>query len=334
MQSKVKIIFGIIVALAFFFTVGHFFLVFKGKSIVEKQIENILHKKVTIERFDIKPLFMIEMNNVAIKDFGQIDNISISPNMFGFLLGRASFDSIRIINPHLEFKKDKLQEQVEGAPAEAQKAAQEAPAQANIPQMPLAVKSLVIKNGVIDYADKTIGDNGLTVTVKNLNFSLGNLKIPPDSGNLKFDLTARIPWHKDQEEGVIESSGWLNLQKKNMQAKIKITGIDAVYLYPYYASWININLEKARIKKAKLNFTSDITGKDNDMVAKCHLELVDIQRENLPEGKDESKAEKIAKVVFGLFSAMNEKIVADFTIPTKMDRPEFKVKDIRMGLGG
>jgi len=89
-------------------------------------------------------------------------------------------------------------------------------------------------------------------------------------------------------------------------------------------------LEKARIEKAKLNFTSDICGINNNLTAQCHLELTDIVRRPRAPEEPQEKAERIADAVLGIFKAMDQgKIVLDFTIRTKMDKPVFGFGDIR-----
>jgi hypothetical protein len=94
-----------------------------------------------------------------------------------------------------------------------------------------------------------------------------------------------------------------------------------------------VDLEKARIESAKLNFSSNIHGIDNKVTAECHLELTDIVRKPRPPEENQEKAEKLADTVLDAFRAMNQgKIVLDFTIRTKMDRPEFGFGSIKMAV--
>jgi hypothetical protein len=112
---------------------------------------------------------------------------------------------------------------------------------------------------------------------------------------------------------------------------LKITDIDGVYLYPYYSSWVDLG--KARVDKAKLNFTSNIEGLDNNLTAQCHLELTDIVRKPRSSDEAEGKVERIASAVLEIFRALNQgKIVLDFTVRTKMDRPEFGFGNIKMAV--
>ena len=115
-----------------------------------------------------------------------------------------------------------------------------------------------------------------------------------------------------------------------MRASVNVKNIDGIYLYPYYANWVD--LEKSRIQQAKLNFSSEITGRNNDIAADCHLELTDIVFRPKEEQEQEEKAHKIATVVLDLFKALDGKITLDFTVKTKMDRPMFGFENIRMAV--
>jgi len=113
------------------------------------------------------------------------------------------------------------------------------------------------------------------------------------------------------------------LFKKDMQATLKISGIDAVYLHTYYSHWLK-DLDEARIEKAKLNFSSEIHGLSNNVTADCHVELVDMVRKPLELGQSEEKSSKITNVVLDNFKTMDQgKVELNFTIKTKMDSPQF-----------
>jgi len=185
----------------------------------------------------------------------------------------------------------------------------------------LVIKNLNIKDGEMDFYDRTLPGDGIKIIFKEINFHLTDLYIYPRSAVTNFELTARIPWLQGQEEGKIEAKGWVNLFKKDMQATVKINDIDGVYLYPYYAQWVD--LEKTRIQSAKLNFISNIKSTDNNLAAECHLELNDIVFKQREE-EEMSKAEKIASAVLDIFKALNKgKVVFNFTIKTRMTSPEF-----------
>ncbi len=110
---------------------------------------------------------------------------------------------------------------------------------------------------------------------------------------------------------------------------MEVKDIDGIYLYPYYSRWVD--LQASRIREAKLQFRSDITGLNNDVEAKCHLELTDIVFRSREEAEEEDRAYKIATAVLDILRALDQgKISLNFTIRTKMDNPQFGFDNIRM----
>ena len=107
-----------------------------------------------------------------------------------------------------------------------------------------------------------------------------------------------------------------------MGATLNVRDIDAVYLYPYYSLWVDLG--KARIERAKLNFSSEINGLNNEVTADCRLELSDMVRKPLEIGELEAKASKITNAVLDRFKEQdNGSVKLNFVIRTKMDSPQF-----------
>jgi len=309
------------------YSAAYIFLIFKGKALIIKQLTDITHKKVSIGYFDIAPPLSIEMKNLDIEGMAKVEAISISPSILGFITGNLALNNIRIIKPQFTYEKT-LPKTAESPTASAGNAISAAQPP-KIGRLRMIIKKINIKDGRLELLDRTIGENGMKITVKDIYFDLDNLYLLPRSVITNFELKAKVPWQDSGEEGKIEAEGWLNLFKKDMQATLKIEDIDGVALYPYYSKWVD--LEKARIQKAKLNFSSEIQGLNNNVTANCHLELTDIVRRPLETEESEQKAARIADAVMEIFKALNQgKIVLNFTIKTKMDRPEFGIGNIKM----
>lgn len=317
MELGKKIITLGIAVLIIFFIAAHLFLNFRGRDLIIRNLENLTHKKVTVNYFRVGLPLNLELKNLNIQDVAVIDKVFISPSLLGILTGRLIFSDLRIIRPEFTYEKISL------ANKDAPLSQTFAPTTKKFFPS-LFFKRIRIEKGKINFIDHTAGRDGIQLTVKDLFFNLSNFYTQPHPGVINFELSGKIPWQKDsgEEEGKVELLGWLDLFRKNMEASLKITDIDGIYLYPYYSQWVD--LEKARIEKAKLNFNSDIHGLNNNLTAECHLELTDLVfKPRLPEEEME-KAEKIATAVIDIFKALNQgKIVLDFTIRTKMDRPEF-----------
>ncbi|MFH1199093.1 MAG: DUF748 domain-containing protein, partial [Candidatus Omnitrophota bacterium] len=272
MKLWIKILLIVIVALTLLFSATYIFLAFKGKATIIRQLENLTRKKASIGYFGITPLLNLDIKNLEIKDTLKVDSISITPSILGLLTAKIALDNLRIVKPEFTYEKTlpkapELAAATTPAPAATVKPKEK-------PPLRLIIRKINVKNGKIDFIDRTVGEEGIKITVQDINFNLTNLYIFPRSVITNFEFNGRIPWQQGGEEGKIEAEGWLNLFKKDIQATLKIKDIDGIFFYPYYSNWVD--LEKARIEKAKLNFTSNIHGLNNDVAADCHLELTDI----------------------------------------------------------
>ncbi|MGB4521317.1 MAG: hypothetical protein WBI28_05240, partial [Candidatus Omnitrophota bacterium] len=200
-----KIIFIGVVLVILFFSAAYIFLLFQGNAIIVNQLQSLLKKKVSISHFAIGPLFMLQIENLQIEGMGKIDNVSISPSVIGFLSGNLAFSNVRLKNPELTFEKFVSKKSGAGIATVADEVfttplatavsttggnVSVAINQPKINQMNLIFKHIRIQNGTIIYIDHTAGEEGIKLTLKDLNFNLSNLYIMPRSTMTEFELTA------------------------------------------------------------------------------------------------------------------------------------------------
>lgn len=194
----------------------------------------------------------------------------------------------------------------------------------------VTIRHFRVKDSTVIFTDKSVKSSKAKVTIENLNAHIENLAFPIDESNIvSFDVTGNMPWESNGKvtQGRISATGWINLYKRDIQAKLEVKDIDGVSLYPYYDKWVD--LEKARIQQAKLRFNSDITGTGGEVKAECHLELTDLVFRPKESGEKEEKAHRIATVVLSMFNEMGGKVAVDFTFKTRMERPNFNLESIR-----
>ncbi|MBU1726557.1 MAG: DUF748 domain-containing protein [Candidatus Omnitrophica bacterium] len=332
MKRFVKILTIIILPLAIIFISAYLYLALQGKPIAESNLTKLLGTKVKIDYLGLIPPCNLIIKDIRIEGFGKIESIFISPSIPYFAFGSIAFNKIVINNPEFEiertpppvsqFKKLPVLPSMDMLRKRPSKSGEKGP-------LNLILKRLVIKGAKVNFIDQAVGPNGVKITLKDVNFELTNFYTFRAPGVANFKLSGKIPWREGKIQGRIALNGWLNAETKDMLATLKIEDIDGIYLYPYYSKWVN--LEKARIESAALNFSSNIHGFNNEVAAQCHLELTNIVRRPLKEGESEEKASKVTNAVLDIFRTMDQgKIVLDFTVKTKMNKPEFGFGDIRM----
>jgi hypothetical protein len=341
MKLWIKILIAILIILLLFSMAAYIFVVIKGKALLVQKLQDVFKKEVSVGQLGVKIPLNIEIRDLKIKELANISYIYVSPSIFGLLRGGIILNEVMVLRPEVSWQRRlSNQRTIKNNPTdnptnnmEISRALAQTKQILNSPRVrekqvrPIIIKYLSVKDGEVNFYDRTIAEPGIQITLKNVSLDINNLYLYPKSAFTDFQLEAKIPWQEGQAEGMVFASGWMNLYKKDMQARLEIEGIDGVYLHPYYAKWVD--LENARIKEAVLNLTSDIQSQNNDLIAKCRLELTDIKFRPRPPEESEHRAEKITTVVLGIFRALNQgRVVLNFTIRTKMDRPEFKFDTI------
>lgn len=322
-----------------FISLLYVFFMLSIKTIIANKIEQAFGAKTTIEKLNIKPPLNVEIKGFKVEDLIKADYIYLSPSIPSFLFGKLAFNKIRIINPQATYKrtayidepvKDSRAPAVESVPiAESQPPKNTKQAKA----MPVIIKSLKIKSGKLNFIDSTASSGTINFVIEDIEFYLTNFSTGRISPVTNFILRGNISWNTGESDGKILLQGWIDSSKKDMLADLKIENIDAIVFYPYYSTWVD--LEKARIDKAKLNFSSKIQGKNNNATAHCRLELTDIVRKVRPPDESQEKAEMLTDAVLEMFKTMDQgKVVLNFTLNTKMDRPIFGFGDIKQAFEG
>jgi hypothetical protein len=311
----------------------------KGKSLLESKLKDTFQREATVGSVRATlPLNMV-VRDIEVKDLFKIGKAYAKGGAVDIFRKSFSLSELTLKRVEVNFKKSPLPQILpEGLPSSSNTTLAASGRDTTISTrlakeffIPnIVLRHLMISDSILNFIDETPADRSLEIRIEDINIEVENLVFPISRSLItSFTLKGRIPWQEGRKEGKIEVQGWLNFFKKDMQATLKIEDIDGVYLYPYYSQWVD--LEKARIESAKLNFTSNISGLNNNVTALCRLELIDIVRRQRPEGELGEKAEKITDAVLNIFRALSQgKIVLDFTVRTKMDKPQFGFGDIKM----
>lgn len=326
MRLSTRIFLILAVVLLLFYISANLFILIKGKKIIIAQISELTNTKTTIDALYILPPVNLLIKELKVGEGLKVNEISASMSLLGLLTGKIGFNSINILSPEIYYELT--------PPLEAPVVPLELVTEKKRPGTPeLFIKRLRIRGAKINLIDKVVNKEGLAISLKNVDIKIDNVYTLKSKIMTYFEIEGDIPWNGKDALGKIDATGWVNLTKKDIQAKLRISNIDAVYLYPYYYFWVD--LKSARIEKAKLNFSSDIHGMNNDVNAQCHLELLDIVRRPLGPDESQEKASVITDTVLAMFKAANEgKVVLDFTVKTKLDKFKFNFSNIQNAFEG
>ncbi len=320
LRNKILIA-AILLAATAYFSI-HALIRLYGRPLLINKLRQAFHTEITVGGFETSFPFNLRIRNLEAKNVFKVRDVLAVGGVTDILRHNIVLSELRLDGLELAFENNG-HSAVLAQPAQTGGAAQEKIAEQEKIHVPaLVLKKFVITDGTFRYIDKKVSPAGITLTLQDMRLLIWNVSFPlNDRDPVSFELTGKIPWQKGEQEGSIDCRGWVDFFKKSAKASLRVENIDGVYLHPYYAKYVDIN--KARIEKAKLKFTSDISGADNNLTAPCQLELTDIVFKP-PETEKDAKTAKITAAVLGIFKAINQdKIVLDFTVRTTMDNPEF-----------
>jgi hypothetical protein len=331
----------------------HIYLNIQGRALLVNKLQDFLKREITVGSVKTRLPFDLVVKDLEIKGIARVDKVIASGGIFDMLSGNIKLSQLTIrhavIDIEKPLKKTPVVESAQSSPPAVDPAAavvpaasdpavsavpavavtaQAEPAQEIVRIPPVILRRVVITDSIINFIDHNMGEQGIKVAVKDINARIDNINLPVSGPQVtSFEFKGKIPWKNIPEEGKVSLAGWVDLYNKSMDASLKVEDIDGVYLYPYYSSWVD--LDKSHIDKAKLNFTSEIHGLNNDVAADCHLELTRIDFKPRKEEEAQNRAEKITRVVLDIFKSLNQgKVVLDFKFKTKMDSPELGLAPI------
>lgn len=331
-----KKIFNIIAIVVVIFSLVYIIILLAAKTIIANKIQKATGLKTTISRLLILPPFNIEARGFEIAGLIKAERVYLAPSIGNLLFGKLAFNKIVIGSPEVTYQRNPPVEPVKDGRAPVVESQSVPPVVSDIPQskiLPVIIKNLKVYSGRFNFIDTTAASGKISVIIKDINFYITNLSNSGTKGVSNFDLNGNLSWNTGEPDGKILLQGWVDFYKKDILAALKIENIDAIVFYPYYSTWVDLG--KARIDKAKLSFNCNIKGQNNDVAADCHLELIDIVRKVRLLEEPQQKAERLTDAVLDMFKSMNKgKVVLDFVLHTKMDRPEFGFANIKSAFEG
>ena len=318
MKKGTKRIIWIVVIITIIYVVLNIGVSSFGKKLLVSRIESIVKQKTSVQGLNISFPLTVNINSLNIEGLFKADFISASPSILGFLAGKIVLNELKVIRPELTIVRN--HDNSYNLPKFDSKG--------KPPQVFLA--GLKIRNGKFIFFDKksdTLGsnENGYKVAVNSIYVNVSKIIFPPTSLFTRFKLSALVGDSQGIPKGRISGAGWIDFGKKDMDGKLELSDMDATYLAPYYGGMISTK----KLVSAKLNFTTGLKAKNNNLTVKCHTEFSDVIYE-----KPAEKTEKISDIdlvpnAMKLFSDATGKIVFDFSINTKLDNPRIDLLNMQ-----
>lgn len=310
-----------------------------GRTIILTELEKKFGVKAGISGFHVGFPLSIVVKDFVVKDKIHVDKITIVPSLFGFLKGDIVLNSCVLDKPHLKITRETNETfdfgvisykpaEIAEKPASAQETVlqKNAVVVSHLSKKPkharnFYLKRLKIKNAVIDFVDKATGsgeDFCLRLDEFNVNiFQASFLSL----SKMRLSAQGQLKSRQGVAVGSVELLGWFDYPDRDMDMKMQLKDARLAYLGPYYMKFF-----KEELESGNMLLSADLKSNHNALKADCHVELDNIAFKNNEgsAGKNNVSAGDFAALAFDSILSTQGRMIFDFSIQTKMDRPRFE----------
>ncbi|MFH1622689.1 MAG: DUF748 domain-containing protein [Candidatus Omnitrophota bacterium] len=313
MLKKIILIFLILVVLVY---LGLFiFIGSKGKALLCKNLSQVIGKEVKITSLYLVPPYSILINNLEIVDFLSVEKVKIEPSIIGLFLKKVGLNKLFISQPNIFIVRDEaakfnFDEIVDHIKLKDTRIKQQKK------KLNFFIKEAILEGGTVLFQDKKAK---VSFTIDQLNSSaITSLRDLKTKINLEGKAISN-----NKVLGEIFLNGWLNLLRKDMEARLYLSDVELVHFLPYFKSFFK------NIKSGKLFFSADMFSKNNDLAIDCHLETRDLKfsEETLIVDAEDKKITffgNIPGLLLDTITGTEKGGIFDFSIHTKFDSPKFE----------
>jgi len=179
----------------------------------------------------------------------------------------------------------------------------------------LEIDRLQILKGTLDFEDEKTGGIPAHLELKEMNVIMRDLRYPFIAGPSLVEFKGKV---KGQEkEGTVQMKGWINFETFDMEAILKVQGIDVKAFEPYYQKRVS-----AEIESGSIEVEAKIVLQNKMMDAPGYLELTGLHV------KGSGSVFWIpAETLVTLLEKKGDRIKVKFHIRGNMDDPRFNLKE-------
>jgi len=316
--KRIFILFAILLIL--FFVSVSMYVKFYGKSFIEETLQNALNRDVAIEKVSYYFPLNLRAQNIRIahliegKKFFEAEEINAKISISGVFQGRLAFDSVVFIKPVVMIEKiATLQDTrekpirrygVTAPPKQSDSTVVNGASdvdgnQNKNKQTRVSIEHLVFSQGRFQYTNSSINKN-FSFAMEDVYLYARHLVFPFEVGRTKFKISGRLIKEGNPLSGSsVEGHGWVDIVKRDMEARIEVVEADG-----------------------SVGMTAEAVSKNNDMEVKGEIKFQNILMGASKE--DPSDTTTVNNLISSVLSSAGVEIGANFSFKTKMDnfRPE------------
>ncbi|MFC1645897.1 DUF748 domain-containing protein [Candidatus Omnitrophota bacterium] len=286
----------------------------KGKDLLSEKLSEAIGKEVIVGSLYVIPPYSISIGDLSIDGLLTIDRIKLEPSIAGLLAGQRGLNKLTLTKPKVSLvridNKLNINEVIDNIKSRR-------PVTKKKSKSNFFIKEAIIKGGEVTFYDKVADMSfGIMPLEMSVITSLKDFKT-------RINLEAQLVSEDRGSLGDISVAGWLNLLRKDMDAKLYLKDAEVAYFSPYFKKFFK------NVKSGKLFLTADMVSQDNELTVDCHLETRDLKfsEETLIVDAQDKKITLFGNI-FGLaldtLTGSASGSIFDFSIHTKFDRPRLE----------
>ncbi len=160
------------------------------------------------------------------------DRIQLRPSLSSFWSDTFKIQSVEAVQAYVYIEKKANGEIVWPIPRPAEPTEANAEKKDSTEEEPPAVQlgEFRIRQGVGEFLDRSVGSPPAHFKIKDVNFTVTNLRYPPEPGSIDVDLSLAIDGSKDTW---VSASGWVDPVGESADMDAKIEDLDLKQAEPY-----------------------------------------------------------------------------------------------------
>lgn len=337
MKFLLKLLMVIFIPLFFFYCVLWGFVNIKAKDIAVEKLEVLLDKDVSIESISLVPFLGVKAKDVSIEHMLSCSELYVKLDVLKTIKHGIGIKNILINDLLIEIVKQGdgaidfpvplpvVPKEMPAVKAEDAEEAEEEVEVKAVKEKGLYIGQFKLKNAKVVYVDAADPNQD------NIEFPIDIAQLKyftyPVKGKMRFKLESGLKMGSLLYDKNIKLNGWLDLAKKDMDAELQVKDIPLPLINVFLPE--NYKSNDLGIEDAKLRFIAELNAKDNDLIVKGVLSLLQY---HFFKDKSDDITITLAQTILESLKTDNGYPEYSFTINTKLDAPQFDIAQLELGI--
>ncbi|HNS15759.1 MAG TPA: DUF748 domain-containing protein [Syntrophorhabdaceae bacterium] len=295
-----------------------------ANKLIKAELESMLGKDFSIQKLELNWGKVegtgISFKGPAGKEILKIGNVTIKANFLGFLRDEYVISSVLLKDLYMLIEVDRKGNVIMPAlPSEKEKKDKEKSKQDTKESPPVLIKSIVVRNGSIDYLDRKTAKTPILTKVRNIQLDAKDIAIPLGSNLTPYTLKADVPGN--MSTGTLMSKGKVKLKTQDTDSRVEARKLDITAMKPYFQKEGSVN-----VTKGFLDLDMDVKIASRKIRAPGSVVLKDLAFES-GSGMGSRFLGVPLSMVVGFMKNSNNEIPLKFVVEGSLDNPKFSLAE-------